>query len=142
MFLLLITFVTLLVVASKMDHYDLHYGSHQDQYCQLFPPSNEINVSENVESRPIAILIHGGFWKQKYNVSNALLDRLTPFLQSNSFWVYLVEYRRGNDNDGGFGGWPNTNEDMVLAMNALHSFVNTNNAMLFANHKVSAKLGV
>lgn len=120
------------------DYVEVKYGDHTDQYFKLFPPlKNASNVDDGNESKPIAIIIHGGFWKQRHTVSNALVDKLTPFFQSNSFWVCLVEYRRGNENDGGSGGWPHTNEDIILALNSLYCYVNTNNSAFLASNNVS-----
>jgi hypothetical protein len=117
------------------DCFEVKYGDSSDQFYKLFPPLG--NEEEPNNSKPIVILIHGGFWKQKYSVSNALIDKLTPFFQEKSFWVCLVEYRRGNVNDGGCGGWPFTNEDMILALNSLKSYVAENNSKFLSTYHVS-----
>lgn len=90
------------------------YGVHPDQFIRIYRPSS----SEG--KRPIAVIIHGGYWRQQYNVDNALIDSLPGFFANEGWWAVMIEYRRGNkEADGGDGGWPRTNQDMLLALNAV-----------------------
>jgi acetyl esterase/lipase len=74
----------------------------------------------------LAVIIHGGFWKQKYDIDHALIDSLPPFLQRNGFVVAYLEYRRGRKEiDGGDGGWPNTNEDIISAFQNIYNNAET-----------------
>jgi acetyl esterase/lipase len=65
---------------------------------------------------PVAVLYHGGFWKQQWTVDNTPLVSLGPDLLAKGFGVVEIEYRRRDDEGG---GWPGTNEDALLALNSL-----------------------
>lgn len=68
-----------------------------------------------------AVVIHGGYWKNKFGLDdpygNAGTATLAPFFLSRGFSVVELEYRR-RDHEG--GGWPGTNDDIVLALRKLH----------------------
>lgn len=111
----------------------IKYGESPDQFATLYPPTQGVCESQ----QPIVTLIHGGFWKQKYSIDNALIDNLVPFFQSHGYWVSLLEYRRGNDKDGGEGGWPTTNEDIILALHCLFDFCNNNQDTFTIDYQVN-----
>lgn len=99
----------------------IHYGSSEDQFFVLHEPKTSPIDSQR---RPVMILIHGGYWKQYYNLNNALCDGLVGFFQQEGYYVSQLEYRRGNrDIDGGEGGWPETNIDIALSFNSLFNLV-------------------
>ena len=87
-----------------------HYGSQQSQYLHISIPPGELR------NAPVAFLVHGGFWKQKWTVDNTCMASITPDLVADGFAVAEVEYRRRED-DG--GGWPGSNEDVLAALNYL-----------------------
>lgn len=64
------------------------------------------------------MLYHGGYWKQQWTVDNTPITSVVPDLLSKGFGVVEVEYRRRDDEGG---GWPGTNEDALLALNALQA---------------------
>lgn len=72
-------------------------------------------------SQAVVVIIHGGFWKQQYNIDNALIHTLAPFFVTEGFAACEVEYRRGRL-DGGAGGWPMTNHDINSALIKLHEY--------------------
>lgn len=72
----------------------------------------------HIVQAPVAVLFHGGFWKQQWNVDNTPLVSLGPDLLAKGFGVVEVEYRRRDDEGG---GWPGTNEDALLALNSLQT---------------------
>ena len=86
----------------------------------------------------MVVIIHGGFWKQQYNIDGALIDTLAPFFASEGFVACELEYRRGRL-DGGTGGWPITNEDINSALFKLHdyslsnSFVDINKVIILGH---------
>ncbi|MFP1628373.1 alpha/beta hydrolase family protein [Streptomyces sp. 5K101] len=85
----------------------IRYGSAPSQTGDLYLPPAE-------GARPVALLIHGGFW-------TAMLDRsqLVPLaddLVARGYAVWNVDYR-GLGEDG--GGWPGTLEDAADALDAL-----------------------
>lgn len=102
----------------------IDYGNHAEQFFHLHEPqTHENQVKEG--KNPVLFLIHGGYWAQCYNLQNSLIDGLVGFFQSEGFWVCHFEYRRGNKQlDGGDGGWPETNEDVIRAMNRLEELSN------------------
>ena len=57
----------------------------------------------------------------RYNVDNAAIDSIAPFLVKRGYAACEVEYRRGSE-----GGWPISNEDCLAALASLK-----NNADLF-----------
>lgn len=84
------------------------YGPAPSQYAQLFRPSG-------TGPFPVVVLVHGGCWtvqfggiKQMRNVANAL--------SSQGIAVWNVEYRRV-DEEG--GGYPGTYQDMHAALDSL-----------------------
>ncbi|CAE7876964.1 unnamed protein product [Symbiodinium necroappetens] len=66
------------------------------------------------------IVLHGGYWKNKFGLDdeygNAGTKSLGSFFWARGFSVVEVEYRR-RDHEG--GGWPGTNEDVLLAIDFL-----------------------
>jgi acetyl esterase/lipase len=82
------------------------YGSHPSQVAELFRPAA-------TGPRPVAVVIHGGFWRHRYN--RHLMDDLCRDLAGRGWAAWIVEYRRL----GGDGGWPATFDDIGAAVDAL-----------------------
>jgi dipeptidyl aminopeptidase/acylaminoacyl peptidase len=82
------------------------YGEHPSQFCEAFAPRNE-------EPHPVAVLVHGGFWRQRYGCG--LQWGIARDLVAHGWAVWNIEYRRL----GGDGGWPFTFEDAGAAIDAL-----------------------
>lgn len=83
------------------------YGAHPSQHAELFLP----------EARPpvgVAVVIHGGFWRDRYD--RHLMDGLCLDLASRGWAAWNLEYRRVGD-DG--GGWPYTFDDVRAGIDAL-----------------------
>jgi acetyl esterase/lipase len=85
------------------------YGNELYQY-------GEIRIPESAGPHPVAIVIHGGFWRAKYDleyirpVCNALTDA--------GIATWNLEYRRlGNPG----GGWPGTLDDVAAGTDHLVS---------------------
>lgn len=79
----------------------LSYGDDPSQYA--------VRYGEG----PVAVVIHGGFWKAQYDLS--LMDALCEDLAQRGWTAYNVEYRRlGNG-----GGVPATLEDVSAAIDHL-----------------------
>lgn len=80
------------------------YGSDPNQFIDLRLPA-----SKN-KPHPLAINIHGGFWRAKYNLDHA--GHLCAALTAKGLATANLEYRRvGNDG----GAWPGTFEDVRSA---------------------------
>ena len=65
------------------------YGDHPSQVCEL-----------HGDSPSVAVLIHGGFWRQRYG--RELEGGIARDLVARGWAVWNIEYRRL----GGGGGWP------------------------------------
>ena len=77
------------------------YGADPSQFGELWG------------SGPVAVLIHGGFWKAEYGLD--LMDALAADLAARGWAAWNIEYRRlGNG-----GGVPNTLDDVGAAIDAL-----------------------
>jgi len=83
------------------------YGGHPSQVCELFAPTGD-------GPHPVAVLIHGGFWRQRYGCE--LQHGIARDLLTRGWAVWNVEYRRLG---GGGGGWPHTFDDVSAAIDAL-----------------------
>ena len=79
----------------------LSYGDDPSQYGVLYGEG------------PVAVLIHGGFWKDQYGLD--LMEPLAENLAARGWAAWNVEYRRlGNG-----GGVPSTLEDVSAAIDLL-----------------------
>src|SRR5207248_179462 len=82
----------------------LRYGSDPNQYGELRLPTNR---PKSKGSHPVAMMIHGGFWRAKYDLVHA--GHLCAALTEAGVATWNLEYRRvGNPG----GGWPGTFEDV------------------------------
>ena len=78
-----------------------NYGSDPSQYGVLYGEG------------PVAVLIHGGFWKAEYGLE--LMDALADDLTARGWAAWNIEYRRlGNG-----GGVPDTLDDVSAAIDHL-----------------------
>lgn len=85
------------------------YGSDPNQFGDLRLPTTK-------RAFPIAINIHGGFWRARYDLSHA--GHLCAALTKKGLATWNLEYRRvGNQG----GGWPGTFEDLLLGVKFLES---------------------
>ena len=82
------------------------YGGDESQFVLVHLPEGEAVV-------PTLVVIHGGFWKNKYTVHAAAHESIAPAVKSLGWGVVEVEYRR-RDSVG--GGWPGSKDDIVAAI--------------------------
>ena len=81
----------------------LAYGSDPNQF-------GEIRVPKSGGQFAVVMIIHGGFWRAKYDLKHA--GHLSAALTGKGLATWNVEYRRvGNPG----GGWPGTFEDVAKA---------------------------
>ncbi len=78
------------------------YGDHPSQFGEL-----------HGEGDRVAVLVHGGFWRQRYGLE--LEGGIARDLVGRGWAVWNIEYRRLGDG----GGWPATLEDVRAAIGAL-----------------------
>lgn len=64
----------------------ISYGAHEDQHYDVYD-------NEQKTSQAWIVLIHGGYWRQKY--SKAMMDLMIDTLIEAGYAVVNVEYRRG-----------------------------------------------
>jgi len=85
----------------------LPYGADRNQFGDLRMPHGG-------SPHPVAMLIHGGYWRAKYDLGYA--GHMAVALAKAGFATWNVEYRRvGNEG----GGWPGTFEDITAALRFL-----------------------
>ena len=85
------------------------YGALPSQHAELFLPDGGPPCGT-------AVLIHGGFWRDRYD--RHLMDGLGADLAEGGWAAWNLEYRRVGD-DG--GGWPMTFDDVRAGIEALTS---------------------
>jgi len=84
------------------------YGWHRSQVAELTLPTGP-------GPHPICVLVHGGCWRPRYDLS--LMDPLAVDLVGRGWAAWNVEYRRVGPGAG--GGWPETGEDVAAAIDHL-----------------------
>jgi acetyl esterase/lipase len=85
----------------------LPYGPEPLQFGNLYLPNTP-------GPHPIAILIHGGYWRARYGLE--LMIGLAEDLATRGYAAWNIEYRRvGNPG----GGWPGTLLDVAFAADYL-----------------------
>ncbi|MGY1603336.1 alpha/beta hydrolase family protein [Geodermatophilus sp. SYSU D00815] len=82
------------------------YGPAPDQFLELTLPGGDAPA-------PVAVVLHGGFWRAAYGVE--LARPLAADLAAAGWAAVAVEYRRV----GNGGGWPATPADVAAALDAL-----------------------
>jgi acetyl esterase/lipase len=82
------------------------YGTSPDQFVELTLPGGRAAV-------PVAVVLHGGFWRATYGVE--LARPLAADLAAAGWAAVAVEYRRV----GAGGGWPATLTDVAAALDCL-----------------------
>jgi acetyl esterase/lipase len=83
------------------------YGPYPDQFLEVALPSASGTPA------PVAVILHGGFWRVAYGVE--LARPLAADLAAAGWASVAVEYRRV----GAGGGWPTTLEDVAAALDSL-----------------------
>lgn len=92
------------------------YGPHSSQRADLYLPA-----SGSAAPCPVFVTIHGGSWQSRYG--KIVMRGLAHDLVRRGWAVWNIEYRRV----GAGGGWPETFEDVALAIDHLAEL---NHAML------------
>jgi acetyl esterase/lipase len=81
----------------------LAYGADRNLF-------GELRVPQHGSRHPVAIVVHGGYWRAKYDLTYA--GHLCVALTKAGLATWNIEYRRvGNQG----GGWPGTFEDVTAA---------------------------
>lgn len=80
------------------------YGPGSEQFGDLSSPAGSDN-------RPLVVLVHGGFWRDRYRLD--LMEPLALALAERGFATWNIEYRRVGPTGGGF---PTTLDDVADAI--------------------------
>jgi len=114
----------------KISRSTYFYGKDKSQNGELFVP-------ECVKHYKILCLVHGGFWKYPYD--RLQMTALANELATLGYVVWNIEYRRvGEDN----GGWPNTFNDVIDAVNYLHTLDVENSGVILIGHSAGGHLAL
>jgi acetyl esterase/lipase len=84
------------------------YGAGRSRFGELHLPARE-------GPHPVAVLLHGGFWRRRYDLT--LMDGLCRDLAASGWAAWNLEYRRLGFLAG--GGWPETFEDVAAGIDHL-----------------------
>uniref|UniRef100_Q01ZT5 Putative lipase/esterase n=1 Tax=Solibacter usitatus (strain Ellin6076) TaxID=234267 RepID=Q01ZT5_SOLUE len=82
----------------------LAYGKESSQFI-------EFHRAAGPGPHPLAIMIHGGFWRARYDLHHA--EPLCAALAAAGFTTANLEYRRVGEPGG---GWPGTFDDVTAAV--------------------------
>jgi acetyl esterase/lipase len=95
------------------------YGSDPYQFADLRVPglpAAGLPAAGLPGPHPVAILIHGGFWRARYDLEH--IGPVCEALTRAGIATWNLEYRRiGNPG----GGWPGTLEDVAAGADHLHA---------------------
>lgn len=109
---------------------ELYYGDHEEQLIDIYEAPDALAEHDD----KWLVLIHGGYWRQKYDRS--LYDSFVEMLTREGYNVANVEYRRGEHR------WPTPEEDVKKALEAFKSseFVKDNQEIILIGHSVGGQL--
>jgi acetyl esterase/lipase len=112
----------------------LPYGNDANQFGELRVPKGDGPF-------PVAMNIHGGFWRAKYDLAHA--GHLCAALTSKGIATFNLEYRRvGNKG----GGWPGSFEDVLAGFRFLPQIAKhyklDSSRMLVMGHSAGGQLAL
>lgn len=104
------------------------YGTHPAQFGELSQPPSP--------SGGVVVLIHGGFWRARYDLS--LGRPLAADLAARGYTCWNIEYRRVGDG----GGWPATLDDVAAAIDRLAELDVDTDKVAAVGHSAGGHLAV
>jgi acetyl esterase/lipase len=105
------------------------YGPEPAQFGELYRP-------DPVRHAGLVVVIHGGFWRARYDLS--LGRPLAADLASHGFTAWNIEYRRV----AAGGGWPNTVADVAAAIDHLATLDVDASRVVTVGHSAGGHLAV
>jgi acetyl esterase/lipase len=105
------------------------YGDDAAQYGELYRPSGPTQSGT-------VVVIHGGFWRARYDLS--LGRPLARDLAERGYSAWNLEYRRV----GGGGGWPGTFEDVAAGIDHLADLDVDTARVVAIGHSAGGQLAV
>jgi acetyl esterase/lipase len=124
---------TILTLAAPAADMRIRYGADLNQFADLRLPKTD-------GPHPLAINIHGGFWRAKYDLAHA--GHLCAALTAKGIATANLEYRRAG-NEG--GGWPGTFDDIRAALRYLQQNAPKgieSNRVIVMGHSAGGELAV
>lgn len=92
----------------------ISYGENEHQFGKLYIPNRDED-----SLFPLVILVHGGFWRAKFDLTH--IEPLAEAIVNEGFAVWNIEYNRvGHD----AGAWPGTITDCALATDYVYELMN------------------
>src|SRR5512133_65343 len=85
----------------------MKYGEHPSQFFDLWDARGN-------ERRGLAVMVHGGFWRARYDLTHA--SHLCLALAQSGLTVASLEYRRVGETGG---GWPGSLDDVVRGVESV-----------------------
>ena len=111
-------------------HLRVAYGKERSQFVDFrFPASNV--------AAAIVIMIHGGFWRQRYDLAHA--GHLCAAVTACGLTTANVEYRRVGEPGG---GWPGTFDDIQAALHSAQKHHGNDKPALVVGHSAGGHLGL
>jgi acetyl esterase/lipase len=121
----------------------IHYGNDPQQFFDLRIPKRTEGAERAKEESefPLAMFIHGGFWRAKYDLTHA--GHLCAALTKAGVATVNLEYRRvGNPG----GGWPGSLQDIEAARRFLPELAKKHNLdvgrLVLAGHSAGGHLAL
>jgi acetyl esterase/lipase len=102
------------------------YGGDPAQFGELSRPDGE--------SRGTVVIIHGGFWRARYDLS--LGRPLAADLAARGYTAWNLEYRRA----GAGGGWPATFQDVAAGIDLLATLPADSSRVVAVGHSAGGQL--
>ena len=107
----------------------LAYGPEPLQFGDLRLPE--------AEAPPLAVVIHGGYWKANYNLIHT--GHMSRALTEQGVATWNVEYRRVGDPGG---GWPGTGNDVARAVELVAELPVDQTRVVLVGHSAGGQLAL
>jgi acetyl esterase/lipase len=107
----------------------LAYGPEPLQFGDLRLPE--------AEAPPLAVVIHGGYWKANYNLIHT--GHMSQALTEQGVATWNVEYRRVGDPGG---GWPGTGNDVARAVELVAELPVDQTRVVLVGHSAGGQLAL
>lgn len=112
----------------------IHYGNDPHEFGDLRLPKGK-------QPYPVLMNIHGGFWRNKYDLAHA--GHLCAALTAKGVATWNIEFRRVGDEGG---GWPGTFEDVLKAYRFISQiskrYALDRKRVLVVGHSAGGQLGL
>lgn len=111
-------------------HLRVAYGKEKSQFIDFrFPVSHA--------AAAIVIMIHGGFWRQRYDLAHA--GHLCAAITACGLTTANIEYRRVGEPGG---GWPGTFDDIQAAIDSVQRHQGNDKRVLVVGHSAGGHLAL